>query len=344
MVIPWNNQDHETATVSVPRFHVCSYFQLPLLKSEFAESHVHGKLPARMCQQSHTSCQQHQPLGVEASFFEYPKSTTLTHSTALTATSGRPTGFPLLLRPRVFQIGPSSAATTAIRDFLVRHGLRAVKSYYRARDISAWINEALQQGKPALHFLDEYDAYTDFLYPFFSRIAWCSEGCESHNENVTKKVHHYLHLVSTLMWHYPYSKFIFNTRTDVARWLASQMFNCWPSIDAKLNWTAWLNKHEECCNPSWGDLGNKQCWASKDLRLMKVPSEFRHEEWAHRVCCHSLPTFRWIWNSMHRGVKRLFKQHEKRLLIFPIEGDSAALSEFLGVTHKPAAWRKAHAG
>mmetsp|Transcript_135184 Transcript_135184/g.432098 ORF Transcript_135184/g.432098 Transcript_135184/m.432098 type:complete len:460 (+) Transcript_135184:259-1638(+) len=248
------------------------------------------------------------------------------------------------LRPRVFQVGPSSAATTAIRDFMTRHGLRTVKSYHQDLYLMEWIDRALDEGKPALFYVDQYDAYTDFLYPFLSRIPWCSEGCKTQSDNVTEKIGRYLHIVGKLAEHYPYSKFVFNTRRDFPRWLASQMYNCWPWLEKKTMWAQYLEQYEFCCGPNTGPLGNGVCWADPALRIFKAPEHQPHEEWAHQVCCKSLPTFRYIWKAMHQGVKRMFIGEPERVLFFPIEGSSKPLSDFLGVRHRPDAWRKAHAG
>lgn len=249
------------------------------------------------------------------------------------------------LRPRLFQIGPSAAGTTSIRDFCNKHGMRTVKSYHHDRAVRGWINQAIEEDKPPLFYIDGFDAYTDFLDPFLSLVPWCSSGCEDYFSNITDVIAGYLSIVSQLAVHYPYSKFLYNMR-NVDAWLASKSYNCWPWINQKKDRAAWQAQWERCCDARSDRAIRSHCMQSANVPDMpgdagnRVPRRL----WEARVCCNSAPTFRWIWKTMQTGVERQFASTPERLLVLSIENETASrrLSDFLGVKHKESAWGRSN--
>jgi hypothetical protein len=187
-------------------------------------------------------------------------------------------------RPRIFQVGFNRCGTKSLADFFERNGLSSV--HWKGGALAAAIELARREGRPLLHYVDDYDVYTDMemrdVPKVMSRLIKgrilrrLSKKLDPEKDRSPIYAFKYFRQLDD---QYPRSKFILNTR-DVDRWVASRLrFN---------NATYRSCIHGDNFHDNQSDLTN--CWKEE-------------------------------WDAHHADVKAYFEGRPQDLLVFDIEKD-----------------------
>lgn len=219
------------------------------------------------------------------------------------------------MKSKVFQIGFNRCGTTSIAYFFEKNGYRVVhggaRSLGRPRTLAVKIELARREGKPLLHYVGEYDVYTDMekinvprdlsrriAGRFFKRLARLLDSAKEPSPIYAFKY------FKDLDRQYPGSKFILNTR-DIDKWISSRLrFN-----DRKYR----SCRHGDRFHADEAELS--ECW---------------REEWlAH-----------------HREVQEHFKDRPDDLLVFNIAVDDPGklIDFFAEYNLDPKHWKHRNPG
>jgi hypothetical protein len=171
--------------------------------------------------------------------------------------------------PQIFLIGFNKCGTSTFHHFFSANGVSSVHHHFgdsprdRSRNLAFRLLQNINVGRPPLHNLDLWTAYSDLSY---ATPQICIEGCRFFRE---------------LHSHYPDAYFVLNTR-PVEKWIQSRMNHANGTLARR-----WMSAYQ-CDRPTLAALWRQQFekhheevtahWASGDPRFMVYNLETSHPQ------------------------------------------------------------------